>query len=155
TKLLTWAELAIPASASGHAILKVTAPGGKSVILGEYDITPIEREFTEPFIANPISADFPVIGSLIGVDMPQTITHAESPTVQLIWKASNSPRTAYTVFVHLLDADGQVIAQSDRQPAQDSRPTTSWLANEYITDRHQLTWNRSDYTGSATLEVGL
>jgi hypothetical protein len=153
--LLTWHELTIPAAASGHAVLRVIAPNGQSTTLAEYDIAPINRIFTEPPLANHVSATFKEAGTLVGFDAPKTANRAEPLNVRLVWKASATPTTAYTVFVHLLDANGQVIAQSDAQPAENKRPTTSWLAGEYITDPHSLTWNRQDYGGSATLEVGL
>jgi len=72
----------------------------------------------------------------------------------LTWKASLTPSTAYTVFVHLLDPNGQIVAQSDSQPVGAYRPTTTWLPNEYINDSHTLTFNRP-YSGTATLEIGL
>lgn len=62
--------------------------------------------------------------------------------------------TAYTVFVHLLGADGQIVAQSDAQPAGGARPTTGWLKGEYVVDQHMLTFNRPDYRGPASLAVG-
>src|SRR5258706_9250622 len=94
------------------------------------------------------------VGSLVGVDAPATVKTGEGFKVVLTWKASVTPATAYTVFVHLLDSNGQIVAQSDSQPVDAYRPTITWLPNEYITDSHTLTFNRS-YSGPATLEVGL
>ncbi len=155
SKLLTWHELVIPADASGHAVLRVSAPNGVWTTLAEYDIAPIKRVFTEPPVASRVSAMFKEAGALIGFDAPKAVGHGQTLNVRLVWKASATPTPTYTVFVHLLDSNGQVIAQSDAQPAQNKRPTTSWLAGEYVTDPHTLTWNRQDYSGSATLEVGL
>ncbi|MGV2438200.1 MAG UNVERIFIED_CONTAM: hypothetical protein LVT10_27705 [Anaerolineae bacterium] len=44
--------------------------------------------------------------------------------------------TDYTAFVQALDANGQLIAQSDQTPSQGERPTTTWRVGEYIMDRH-------------------
>jgi hypothetical protein len=44
----------------------------------------------------------------------------------------------YHVFVHLLDAEGVRVAQSDNQPALWTRPTSSWVPGEPIEDRHAL-----------------
>jgi hypothetical protein len=41
----------------------------------------------------------------------------------------------YTVFAHLLDQDGQLVAQQDSEPVGGSRPTTSWSPGEVIVDR--------------------
>jgi hypothetical protein len=75
----------------------------------------------------------------------------------LYWRAEDTPPTAYTVFTHLLDSTGHVIAQDDSPPAGGRYPTTGWLRGEYVTDPHTLVFNARGqaYTGSATLEVGL
>jgi hypothetical protein len=46
--------------------------------------------------------------------------------------------STYKVFVHLLDASGNIVAQSDAIPAGGDAPTESWLAREVVTDRHEL-----------------
>ena len=45
-----------------------------------------------------------------------------------------------TVFVHALDAAGELTVQSDSQPVQNSYPLTSWPAGMIIADSHQLVW---------------
>ncbi|MEP7287576.1 MAG: glycosyltransferase family 39 protein [Chloroflexota bacterium] len=154
-KVLTWHALIIPATAKGSAVLKATAPNGKSISLGEYDVMAGDHTFVEPAVTQQVKGDFAEVGALVGVDVPQIAQRSEPFKVRLVWRASATPKIAYTVFVHLLDSAGKVIAQSDAQPAQGQRPTTSWVTNEYIDDVHALTFNRQDYTGSATLEVGL
>jgi hypothetical protein len=44
----------------------------------------------------------------------------------------------YTVFVHLVDAQGRVAAQHDSEPGGGELPTTSWLPGEVIADPHLL-----------------
>ena len=155
--MLTWHELKIPADANGHAVLKVTAPSGQSLVLAEYDIPKSDHTFVEPSIQQRLDANFAGVGALVGVNLPAMVKAGETFPVDLIWKASATSSTAYTVFVHLLDAQGQVIAQSDAQPvsASGSRLTTSWIEGEYIVDSHQMVFSNAAYTGPATLEVGL
>jgi hypothetical protein len=43
--------------------------------------------------------------------------------------------------VKVLDAAGNVIAQSDRQPQLDSRPTATWQTDELIYDPYHLDTN--------------
>ncbi|NJN54501.1 MAG: hypothetical protein HC804_06955 [Anaerolineae bacterium] len=58
------------------------------------------------------------------------------------WHCSGDPNrpfpASYRVFVHLLDAQGTVIAQSDSIPGEWTRPTTGWMPGEYILDHHML-----------------
>ncbi len=79
----------------------------------------------------------------------------ESLTVTLYWVCANSVKENYTVFIHLIDANGQIIAQSDAPPQEGARPTSSWNAGEFVKDIHRLTIPRDAPTGNATIGVGL
>ena len=59
-------------------------------------------------------------------------------TIDLIWQVHAETTESYRVFVHLLNANGEIIAQSDSEPAHWTRPTTGWTPNEYILDTHPL-----------------
>jgi hypothetical protein len=75
----------------------------------------------------------------------------------LYWKATHTEPVSkgYKVFVHLLNEEGQVIAQHDGEPAGGRRPTHTWKSGDTIVDTHRLTWNAADYRGTATLVTGL
>ena len=40
------------------------------------------------------------------------------------------------MFVHVLDQNGQIVAQSDLQPGGGYAPTSSWPIGQPIADRH-------------------
>ncbi len=52
----------------------------------------------------------------------------------LYWQALVSPSTDYTVFVHVRNQAGQVVAQYDRPPTGGLYPTSLWEAGEIIKD---------------------
>ncbi len=54
----------------------------------------------------------------------------------------------YTVFVHVLDSGGKVVAQADAEP--EHYPTSLWDAGETVLDRHTL-----DVPPGASVELGL
>ncbi|NJN93145.1 MAG: hypothetical protein HC875_03155 [Anaerolineales bacterium] len=56
----------------------------------------------------------------------------------LYWQSVTEMKTAYTVFVQLLNGAGQVVAQVDAQPLAGAAPTT-WLPGEILTDPYTLT----------------
>ena len=59
--------------------------------------------------------------------------------VTLYWRCV-APNTAdYTVFVHLLDASGAIVAQHDAPPRRGTYPTSIWEVGETITDEYELT----------------
>lgn len=74
--------------------------------------------------------------------------------VTFTWQAEATPQTDYQIFIHLIDSSGQVVAQTDGQPANWARPTTTWQPGETIIDRHAL-WPGALSGGQYTLIAGL
>ncbi|MCL4263252.1 MAG: hypothetical protein KJ069_08555 [Anaerolineae bacterium] len=78
-----------------------------------------------------------------------TVEQREGGTaVTLIWEALTNINQDYTVFVHLLGADGRPVAQQDRQPG--GHPTSNWRSGEWVMDTfvipHPATTNPDDMT---------
>lgn len=57
----------------------------------------------------------------------------------LHWRAVTPPGVDYTVFVHVLDAGGAVLAQADGPPLGGSYPTGIWQAGERVVETRALT----------------
>lgn len=74
--------------------------------------------------------------------------------VTLVWRTANAIPQNYRVFIHLRNAAGETVAQSDGEPVHWTRPTSSWQAGEIITDRHAL-WVGTLPPGEYSLVVGL
>ena len=108
-----------------------------------------------PEFATASGIEFPGVGRLVGYtlnDAPFSREHV--PEVTLVWQAgTQTPSVRYTATVQLVDAAGQVIAQSDAVPG--GRETTGWRAGEYILDRHVLAFNERAGTGTVRLIVAL
>jgi len=60
-------------------------------------------------------------------------------SVTLWWHAVADISDDYTIFVHLLDQQGQLLTQSDTIPANGTSPTHIWQAEDVIIDQHRLT----------------
>ncbi len=56
----------------------------------------------------------------------------------LYWRALQPVQENYTVFVHVARADGEVLVQRDVQPREGTRPTSSWVIDELVTDPYEL-----------------
>ena len=52
----------------------------------------------------------------------------------LYWQAAAPLEREYTVFVHSLAADGQLVGQADGPPLANHYPTTTWQAGEIVQD---------------------
>lgn len=68
-----------------------------------------------------------------------TLKPEEKFTLSLYWQADAPTATPYTVFVHLIAADGFNRTSQDNQPVWGSYPTTQWQPGEKITDKYTLT----------------
>jgi hypothetical protein len=58
----------------------------------------------------------------------------DAVTLQTTWQAQSLINGDYTLFVHLLDAEGKLIAQQDQQPQGGLLPTSVWQAGELINE---------------------
>jgi hypothetical protein len=74
---------------------------------------------------------------LVGYDLsPRSPQAGETLVVRLHWVPLGPLERRYHSFVHLLDADGQRLAGSDRQPGGVFYPSTIWQPGERLADEH-------------------
>jgi hypothetical protein len=52
----------------------------------------------------------------------------------LEWSVDERQGINYSWFIHLLDADGNIVAQQDRQPQGGYKSTSAWLPGEPVMD---------------------
>ncbi len=79
----------------------------------------------------------------------------ETLTLTLLWQSDARLAEDYHVFVHLLDAQGNLVAQSDGVPVQGARPTWSWWEGEVIQDAYTLSIPADLAAGTYTISVGM
>ncbi len=153
---LSWHRFEIPSDApDGRAYLWVEKSYWR-----RFEVIKLVHTFEPPSFSTPVQVEFPNIGTLVGVTIPQNEFSADAlPQISLIWQGSQATDKRYTVFVQLLDPNGVLLAQSDSEPAGFARPTTTWVADEYIEDNHSLNFRVDEYvenySGSAYFIVGL
>lgn len=76
-------------------------------------------------------------------------------TLTLLWEADSPTSRPYSVFVHLLNDQGEIAAQADGWPMDGQWPPTCWHAGEPITDLIQIELPANLVPGSYHLRVGL
>jgi hypothetical protein len=62
----------------------------------------------------------------------------EGRSLTLFWQATGPVAADYHLFLHLLDAGGELIAQEDGPPLDGAYPTSSWPPGEVLADTYQL-----------------
>jgi hypothetical protein len=75
--------------------------------------------------------------------------------LQLWWQALAPPDTDYTVFIHLLDTAGNIVAQADSMPVGGRYPTSAWAPGEPIIDSRLIALPADLPGGEYRLIVGL
>ena len=74
--------------------------------------------------------------------------------VNLFWRGTAEQRLSYTVFVHVLDSSGALVAQHDSPPADGSFPTDAWPVGDLIEDPHEVSAKKLK-PGTYRLLVGI
>ena len=129
---------------------------GDTAELGRVTIRVPERILNPPSVQYSLRSDLGGQVRLFGYDLSAArLAPGATLTVTLYWQALREIMSEFKSFVHLLDASGRLVAGSDAVPANWTRPTTGWLAGEYVTDPHTLALPANLASGNYRLEVGL
>jgi hypothetical protein len=84
----------------------------------------------------------------------ETAAPGDTIDLSLYWRAARALDIEYQVFVHVLDASGQLVAQSDKlNPGE--FPTHRWPLDKYIPDAHRLTLPSDLPPGEYSVATGL
>jgi hypothetical protein len=102
-----------------------------STVLTEMKVIPSNRPSASP--AYPADANFGGLIVLVGYDVA-----SDPPGVVFYWQARAAMSEEYTLFVHLVNSEGQLVAQADGPPLQGNYPTSWWSPGEAIVDRRVI-----------------
>jgi hypothetical protein len=159
--LRNWHDLAVPPTtpAGSYQLLVSLHAADRElgrVSLGDVEVRGRPRDFVSPAIQNPATYRLGNDIAFLGSDQEKVVVRPGDPlNLTLFWQALNLVDRSYTVFVHLLGADGQVLAQQDSPPGGGASPTSSWVPGEYITDTYQLPVKPDIPAGEYHIEIGM
>jgi hypothetical protein len=106
-------------------------------------------------MARPVAYNLDHKIGLIGYQLAEEpLSPGEPLTVTFYWRALAEMSEAYTVFVHLLDANGIMLGQGDGPPLDGDYPTYGWSPGEELADTHVISVT-ADLGADAHLAVGL
>jgi hypothetical protein len=84
------------------------------------------------------------------------IKPGENLDLTLYWRSTKPIEQSYTVFTHILDNEGQLLAQQDNLPENGKYLTSWWMAGEIITDLYSISIpEHMQAQSDASLVVGL
>lgn len=112
------------------------------------------RGATVPAAATSVGADFAGRVTLLGYEV--SAAHpGEELHLTLYWRADAPMATDYTVFVHVLDAAGSIVAQADAPPQAGRYPTHWWERGEALADQHTIHLPADLRPGAYRVRLGL
>ena len=117
-------------------------------------VAPARR--TEPQPAQDLDLRFGESVALEGYGVTHSTDGAsQTLDVRLYWRRVGPLAQDWTVFVHLLDEVGNLVAQDDQQPVRGNYPTSYWDMDERVMDGHSLALPAGLAPGRYFLNVGL
>jgi hypothetical protein len=130
---------------------------GEAITLVGYDLGPHPNppprgEGTEDATSptTGVDATSPPLGGTEG-----GVRSGEPFTITLVWRAEATPDADYTVFVHLIDENGVLVAQEDHPPLEGEYRTSFWISGDVLRDLYHLTVDEALSPCHCTLMVGM
>jgi hypothetical protein len=103
-----------------------------------------------------VSVEFADGIQLVGGRISGAALHPGDPIcLELHWRASHPLTADYTLFVHIIDATGQLIAQSDLPVTEGQAPTSGGTPAQTLVDRRGLVLPTVLAAGPYRLAIGL
>jgi hypothetical protein len=113
-------------------------------------------ETTWPYVEE-VDAEAVVAGQfgegigLVGFDLVE----ADGLELVLYWESLTAVNESYDVFVHLVDAAGEIAAQADGKPVNGLAPTDLWQAGDKVRDVRSISLPAGFEGGSYEVRLGL
>jgi hypothetical protein len=124
------------------------------------DLILLEEIHIEPLVAGPRQLLVPSdptparVGDGLRLQGYDLLSDAGGPVLRLYWEVLQTPSADLVTFVHVLDGDGNLLAQFDAPPLQGLVLTSHWPESSLMIDRHKL-WLAPDLPEPDHLRVGL
>ncbi|MBI4789480.1 MAG: glycosyltransferase family 39 protein [Chloroflexi bacterium] len=115
----------------------------------------VDKEATTQ-VTPEMPRDFEAPVRLEGYEITSSTLKRDEPLVLILyWRATGRIEKDYTVFVHLVDANGRMVLGEDSMPRSGKERTSAWRLNQFTADAHVLSIPADLGAGSYHLEVGL
>jgi len=138
---LSWQEPEHTIWINGLEYVRIYRPG--SVFLAGSEPTAVDATLGEQIALQGFSAP------------RRQFAPGDAVPVALYWRALGEIEERLKVFVHVVDANGLLVAQNDAEPAGWLRPTVGWQRGETIADMHGVFLPAGLPPGQYEVRVGM
>jgi hypothetical protein len=124
-------------------------------------VLPIEIPPREPpaiealDIKHPVKAHLDNKVKLLGYNVESSFRPGHGIHLDLFWQALRPMEEDYTVFIHLIDGEGNIWGQKDNPPGDGFYLTTLWTRDEVVRDQYDLMVSPDAPPGKYWLAVGM
>ena len=148
-----------PAGGAAVVALTVDPPPGEGrfrLVLGE-EQGPLGtwQAAGEVELGAQASLDLPVPARLAAWDHPAEVRAGDELPVSLTWRALGKIDAYYSVYLKLLDGEGNALAGWDGEPGGGQAPTLLWVPGESVDDRIVLSIPAEAPAGEYRLVAGM
>ena len=129
---------------------------GEDATTAELDVDELYRRLEALAAIRPLNYQFGPAIRLLDYELvtPQ-VGPGDELRLMLYWQADARPEEDYTVFVHVLDAAGGLVAQRDNMPRDNDFPTTRWPVGPLIDDVHVVPLPSDVPAGEYRVGIGM
>ncbi len=137
------------------ALLAALAPGAR--LLSTFALPRLYNAGTLPADITPIALNYNENAALIGLHLDSHRLHpGDNLSVRACWKALQAMEKDYSVFIHLLGPQNQIVASRHTYPGLGRLPTSHWPLGQTFCDTYRLTIDPQAETPLRyRLEIGL
>ncbi len=128
---------------------------GSSALLGPVTLLPQKWPPDVLDIEHRMEANLSDKVSLLGYNLESGFRPGDNIHLTLFWQCLGEMDQSYTVFTHLVDAEGNIVAQKDNPPADGFYPTTKWAVGEVVRDQYDLLIPPETLPGQYRLVIGM
>jgi hypothetical protein len=120
----------------------------------------LETEDAHTFKVPPIQHQLRVVlgdrVELLGYDLAESaLRPGQVVSCTLYWRGLQEMNRDYTVFTHIVAADGSTWGQWDNEPQRGLAPTTRWLPGQVVVDAYEIPLSEDAPAGPLSLYVGM
>ncbi len=130
--------------------------GGEKLLLGSVGVPRWESLTPESLdISYPLAVNLGGKVRLLGYSIESGFRPGDNIHLTFFWQCLEEVEQSYTVFVHLVDAGDNLVAQKDNPPVDGFYPTTEWEVGEIVRDQYDLVIPPGTPSGEYRLNVGM
>ncbi len=131
------------------------AVGGEAIdVIKNIDIIHRDRVFELPAGA-AAAGSIGAFAVYLAEPLPERVHPGDPIQVKLTLQASEEVLVNYTVFVHLVDPAGRIVAQVDGWPQNGGWPTANWVRGQVVEESYTLTPPPEAIPGNYRIVAGM